>query len=446
MTTPVWTWLPGAASPTLAATLALEAGRGTLRYEPAYLGMPRARALDPVALRLSRKAAGIAIVGDGGLPGVILDAMPAGYGADRLHARHARELGALELLELGPPDGAGAIEVCRDIERKLAWRPSSLDELVGRIVELEASAPSSRAVRRLLDDGMTSAGGERPKVTLQHDGRLWLAKLQDRGDAPHLPAREYAVMRMAGELDIRVPRLLLERPGGREVFLAERFDRGGDPLQPRRHLFASAHTVLGLQARTMPGDPRRSYLVLADRMRRWIRDDLALKQDLRELWRRMAYNALVGNGDDHPRNHGLVDDGAGWRLSPAFDITPLPGFARILAMGVAADGSQEASAPNLLASCAHFGVELRQGAAWLGRAAAHVADHWEQRLRECGVPTGQTAQFAPAFGLAGELAENPGSLEEIADAIERQARKGRRHAETAVKPENLARKPENPGK
>ena len=376
MTTPVWTWLPGATAPIQAATLALEAGRGTLRYESAYLGMPQARALDPVALRLSRKAAGIAIVGDGGLPGVILDAMPAGYGADRLHAR---ELGALELLALGPPDGAGAIEVCRDIERKLAWRANSLDELVGRIAELEASAPSSRAIRRLLDDGMTSAGGERPKVTLRHDGRLWLAKLQDRGDAPHLPARGYVVMRMAGELDIRVPRLRLERRGGREVFLAERFDRGGDPLKPRRHLFASAHTVLGLQARTTPGprpatpgDPRRSYLVLADRMRRWIRDEQSLQQDLRELWRRMASNALVGNGDDHPRNHGLVDDGAGWRLSPAFDITPLPGFARILAMGVAADGSQEASAPNLLASCAHFGVESRQGAAWLGRAAAHV--------------------------------------------------------------------------
>ncbi|MFZ3139751.1 type II toxin-antitoxin system HipA family toxin [Polaromonas sp.] len=414
----------------MAATLELAAGRGKLRYEAAYLGIPHARPLDPMALRFSRKSAGIPILKDGGFPGVILDAMPAGYGADRLNARHARELSALELLELGPPDAVGAIEVCQDIERKLAWRPSSLNELVEHVVELEESAPSSRAIWRLLDDGMTSAGGERPKVTLVHEGRLWLAKLQDRGDVPHLPAREYVVMQMAGELDIRVPQILLERHGGREVFLVARFDRCGDPLQPQRHLFASAHTVLGLEARTAPGDPRRSYLVLADRMRRWIQEAPALQDDLQELWRRMAYNALVGNGDDHPRNHGLIHDGTGWRLSRAFDITPLPKFVRILAMSVAADGSQEGSALNLLASCAHFGVDLNQGVAWLGHAAVHVADHWEQRLRDCGVPAGQTAQFAPAFRLASELAEAPRLLEEIASGIERQVRKRPPHADT----------------
>lgn len=414
----------------MAATLELAAGHGKLRYEAAYLGIPHARPLDPMVLRFSRKSAGIPILKDGGFPGVILDAMPAGYGADRLNARHARELSALELLELGPPDAVGAIEVCQDIERKLAWRPSSLNELVEHVVELEESAPSSRAIWRLLDDGMTSAGGERPKVTLVHEGRLWLAKLQDRGDVPHLPAREYVVMQMAGELDIRVPQILLERHGGREVFLVARFDRCGDPLQPQRHLFASAHTVLGLEARTAPGDPRRSYLVLADRMRRWIQEAPALQDDLQELWRRMAYNALVGNGDDHPRNHGLIHDGTGWRLSRAFDITPLPKFVRILAMSVAADGSQEGSALNLLASCAHFGVDLNQGVAWLGHAAVHVADHWEQRLRDCGVPAGQTAQFAPAFRLASELAEAPRLLEEIASGIERQVRKRPPHADT----------------
>lgn len=414
----------------MAATLELAAGRGKLRYEAAYLNMPHARALDPMALRFSRKSAGIPVLKDGGFPGVILDAMPAGYGADRLNARHARELSALELLELGPPDAVGAIEVCQDIERKLTWRPSDLSDLVEHVVELEESAPSSRAIRRLLDDGMTSAGGERPKVTLVHEGRLWLAKLQDRGDVPHLPAREYVVMQMAGELDIRVPQILLKRHGGREVFLVERFDRCGDPLQPQRHLFASAHTVLGLEARTTPGDARRSYLVLADKMRRWIQDVPVLQNDLQELWRRMAYNALVGNGDDHPRNHGLIHNGTGWRLSRAFDITPLPKFVRILAMSVAANGSQEGSALNLLGSCAHFGVDLNQGVAWLGRAAVHVADHWEQRLRDSGVPTGQTAQFAPAFRLASELAEAPLLLEEIASGIVRQVRKGPPHADT----------------
>jgi len=351
MKTPVWTWLPGNSEPTLAGTLAVNAGRGQFQYQDDYMGMADARPLDPMELRFSRKSTGITILKNGGLPRVIIDSMPAGYGADRLNARHERDLSSLELLELGPPDGVGAIEVCHDIQRKMAWRPSLLSELVEHINDLEDSAPSSRAIRRLLDDGMTSAGGERPKVTLQHEGRLWLAKLQDRGDVPYLPSREFVVMQMAEELDIQVPRILLEQHDGREVFLVERFDRCGDPVQPQRHLFASAHTVLGLEANTTPGDARRSYIVLAEQMRRWITDKADLQMDLQELWRRMAYNALVGNRDDHPRNHGLINDGSGWRLSKAFDITPLPTFVRILAMGVGPDGSQECSPLNLLSAC-----------------------------------------------------------------------------------------------
>ena len=426
METPVWTWLPGASVPILAATLALEAGQGKLRYEAGYMALPGTRSLDPIELRFSRKSTGIALLKNGGLPRVMIDSMPAGYGADRLHARHERELGSLELLELGPPDAVGAIEVCCDIERKLQWRPSSLGDLVEHIVDLEESAPASKAIRRLLDDGMTSAGGERPKVTLQHDGRLWLAKLQDRSDVPYLPAREFVVMQMAQELGIQVPQILLEQHNGRAVFLAERFDRCGDPMQPQRHLFASAHTVLGLQANTTPGDSRRSYLVLAEQMRRWITDKAALQIDLQELWRRMAYNALVGNADDHPRNHGLIHDGRGWRLSKAFDITPLPTFIRVLAMSVCANGSQDCSAPSLLRACAHFGVDLSKAALWLRDAAQHVANEWQQRLRANGVPDARLAQFTPAFSLAAELAEDQNQIDEAINEIELQTRKARR--------------------
>lgn len=426
MKTPVWTWLPGAADPVLAAQLDLESGQGRLSYETAYMEAAHARALDPMQLRFSRKSSGIPILKDGGLPGVLQDAMPAGYGADRLKARHQRDLSALELMELGPPDGVGAIEVCQDIGRKLAWRPHTLDELVDHIQELEDSAPASRAIRRLLDDATTSAGGERPKVTLLDDGKLWLAKLQDRGDAPHLPIREYVVMHMAAELGLQVPEVRLEQHAGREVFLIERFDRAGDPLHPQRHLFASAHTVLGLDGSTLPGDARRSYLVLADQMRRWITDAQACQQDLQELWRRMAYNALVGNRDDHPRNHGLLHDGSGWRLSKAFDITPLPNFARVLAMSVAADGSQECSLHQLLKAAPHFDLTLRDAAAWLADASVHVAQHWQAYLQTHGVPAAQTEPFAPAFGMATELAEQPDQIDAAAQAVEQELNKGKR--------------------
>lgn len=426
MKTPVWTWLPGSNEPVLAAQLDVDAGGSRFAYEAVYKSMQGARALDPMRLRLGRGAAPVKLLGAHALPGVMQDAMPDGYGLDRLQARHARELSSLELLALGPPDGVGAIEVCSDIETKLRWRPHTLQELIEQVQLLDEDAPSSRAIRRMNDDNGTSAGGERPKATIEDAGSLWLAKLQDRGDAPHLPAREFVVMQMATELEMDVPKVRFIRHGNHEVFLIERFDRAGDPRRPQRHLYASARTVLDLDAGALPGDARRSYLVLADRMRRWIADDQHRQQDLAELWRRMAYNALVGNKDDHPRNHGLVHTGQGWRLSKAFDITPLPSFVGLLALSVLPDGSQECSPSDLLSVCSHFGVELVDAVAWLGDAAHHVASHWQQRLRDQGVPVGHVGRCQPAFVMATKIADEPEQLATAAEQVQAQSRRGKR--------------------
>lgn len=421
-TTPVWTWLPGNHEPILAGQL----GIGHFSYDPAYKAHAAARALDPLQLPLTRRASAIRLPVAPGLPGVVLDAMPAGYGADRLNAHHQRELTALELLELGPPDGVGAIEACHGIERKLAWQPHSLDELLAQVQQLEDNAPSSRAIRRMDGDVATSAGGERPKTTIADEGSLWLAKLQDRGDAPHMPAREYVAMQMAQDLGLRVPRTRLITHEQREIFLVERFDRTGDPHHPARHLFASARTVLGLPPATTSGDPRRSYLVLADRMRRWIPEPAHLASDLQELWRRMVFNALVGNGDDHPLNHGLLHDGQGWRLSPAFDITPQPTFKGILALSVSPDGSQHASVPHLLASHTRFGLGLADAVTWLGNAARHVATQWERRFKDAGIPQPRIASFAPAFAMAIDIAESPQRLHACTEALGQAERRGRK--------------------
>ena len=258
MSTPVWTWLPGASAPVLAAHVEVDHAGGRFAYDASYRQQATARALDPMRLRFSSSKGPVRILGDTGLPGVILDAMPAGYGRDRLQARHQRELTPLELLEHGAGDAVGAIAVCHDIETKMAWRPHRLSDLTAQLELLDEDTPSSRAIRRMNEDDGTSAGGDRPKVTIEADGTLWLAKLQDRGDSPHLPAREYAVMQMASELGIQVPPIRLHRHGPHEAFLIQRFDRAGDPLRPERHLFASAHTVLGLPNNPLHGDPSLS--------------------------------------------------------------------------------------------------------------------------------------------------------------------------------------------
>lgn len=432
MQTPVWTWLPDRTEPVLAGTLEINDGRGLFRYEQDYMGLASSRPLDPVSLRFARKKSPPPILSNGGLPGVILDATPAGYGADRLNARAKRQLTSLELLEQGPPDGVGGIEVCFDIERKLRWRPRALDQLLALVKNLEDDAPSSRAIRRLVDDEPTSAGGERPKVTIVHDNRLWIAKLQDRGDAPHMPAREFVVMQLAGEVNLNVPAVEFRREGEREIYLVERFDRRGTPSRPGRPLFASAYTVLGLDEKSTRGDARRSYPIFAESMGKWISDEKALQEDRKELWKRMAFNALVGNHDDHPRNHGLINDGRGWRLSKAFDIVPFPGFmgTLALAMDVTADGSSDCSVENLLAATPHFGLEIRDAASWLADAAILISEHWRSRMLENGVDRSYLDALAPAFGLSDDIATDESIIDNAVMAVQvrvnlRSRRRGR---------------------
>jgi len=131
-----------------------------------------------------------------------------------------------------------------------------------------ATSLNTCPIRRVNGDAGTSAGGERPKATFEHEGKLWLVKMQDRGDLPCMPAREFVAMSLAGRVGLTVSQIALRTHGAHQVFMIERFDRDGDPACPQRRLFASAHAVLQLAPSAVRSDPRRSYLHLADAMRR----------------------------------------------------------------------------------------------------------------------------------------------------------------------------------
>jgi serine/threonine-protein kinase HipA len=402
--TPVWVWLPGRDEPVHAGDL-VHADGARFIYRPDYAKSAGAVALDPVELRISRSSRGTAVLGSDGLPGVVRDAKPAGYGEDRLRAIHGDHLDALQLLELGVPDGVGAVEACHDIERKLRWQPKGLADLQQLTEDLEAHEPSSRALRRLNDDLDTSAGGERPKATLVDDGCLWLVKMQARGDRPAMPAREFVTMRLAEQAGLYVAPVRLHTFGAHQVLMVRRFDRGGDPFKPTRKLYASAHTVLRLRLDSVRGDPERSYLGLADRLRIWTRggaedDQARLGEQLVELWKRLAFNALVGNTDDHALNTGLLfdhvaegSDRMAWGLSPAFDITPnmlsLPPKIEEgphLALATGTDGGSGTSVARLADAAQRMGLDRVQATEWLKDTATQVAQGWEALLRAAAGP------------------------------------------------------------
>lgn len=161
----------------------------------------------------------------------------------------------------------------------------------------------------------SSLGGARPKANFTGDDkRLWIAKFPAHDDRYDVGGWEYAVHTLATKAGIVTPESRLEKLTERYgTFCATRFDRVGD----KRRMYASAMTLLERQ----DGETGASYLDLAE----FISDNGArnhIAEDLAQLFRRMLFNVLVGNRDDHLRNHGFIREPSGWRLSPAFDMNP----------------------------------------------------------------------------------------------------------------------------
>ncbi|WP_283957625.1 HipA domain-containing protein [Ramlibacter sp. 2FC] len=104
----------------------------------------------------------------------------------------------------------------------------------------------------------------------------------------------------------------------------------------------------------------------------------------RELWRRMAFNAICGYGDDHPRNHGLLFRDGRWGLSEAFDIAPYISFPGTLAMAITREGSALATTENLLKTCDNFAYDAKAAAEYIEQCKDSIAKGWGEELAACG--------------------------------------------------------------
>lgn len=382
---PVWGWAPGDSRPTRCGTFTLKPGVGEFVYAQDYLDS-RGPALDPISLPTTRRIAPHKEIKQGGVFGVFRDAMPDGFGLFILEAIKERDLPhPLDRLEHSLGDAVGAIEVCDDIEAKLAYEPPRLDELLDTLKTLPDSRPSSEAARMLHHAQGTSLGGERPKMTVLHEGEMWIAKLQDRGDAPNTPLREYAAMRVGQVLGLDIADVLFRRAGDRQVVLVRRFDRTRTSHGFARKLYASAHTVLRLDGQTRE-DASRSYVALAKALGRWTYSQgrSSGTNPGAELWRRMAYNAICGNGDDHPRNHALLHDGRSWHLAPAFDIAPHATPSGVLSMSVNRVGDRRPTLGAILTSHADFSISKENATAFIDQARDVFAQAWADAVRGVG--------------------------------------------------------------
>lgn len=207
-------------------------------------------------------------------------------------------------------------------QKKMATPPwTSLRELEQASLQLERQDAMNdpeyyRWLSLLIGPG-SSLGGARPKASVVDDhGHLWIAKFPSSSDDKNVGAWEMVLHQLAIACGIQVSEARLQKFSSKNAtFLSKRFDRTKDQ---RRIHFASALTLLGLQ----DGADYLEGVGYLDLVAFVMKNSPQAKEDLEQLWRRMAFNMMVSNTDDHLRNHGFILTNNGWRLSPAYDMNP----------------------------------------------------------------------------------------------------------------------------
>ncbi len=251
-----------------------------------------------------------------------------------------------------------------------------------------AASDMDADVRDLLAAG-SSLGGARPKASVRDEaGNLCIAKFPkaDESAIDDVCAWEHVALRLMEECGITVPASRLVRVGGRAVLIMRRFDRCGGERVPY---------ISGLTAVQGEDGGRYSYLELVEFIETEGADPTA---DLRELWSRALFSCVVGNTDNHLRNHGFLRSGRGWRLSPAFDVNPTPGSEpKYLATGLAFD-NREAEPEQAFSVAEYFRVgegDARETA----RKMARVLTGWRRFARADGISEASQERMADCFDV-----------------------------------------------
>ena len=221
------------------------------------------------------------------------------------------------------------------------------------LAEERNELPEKRWLDQLIDPG-TSLGGARPKANvIDKDGKLYVAKFPSKKDLENTELIEHFSHRLAAAAGINVAKTsTIKISKDRDLLLSERFDR---TAEGKRIHFASAMSLLGLE----DGDGSSTgngYLDVVDFI---LQGCVDVGQNLRELYRRIAFNVMFGNTDDHFRNHGFLLTPKGWTLSPAYDINPGLKSHQCLLI----DQYTEQSDVNaLLAACNNYMLEHKEAA------------------------------------------------------------------------------------
>jgi serine/threonine-protein kinase HipA len=261
-----------------------------------------------------------------------------------------------------------------------------IPKLLAATEHLEDESETAEEIKLLLAPG-SSLGGARPKASVRDkDGSLAIAKFPHNSDTIKVELWEAVALRLASKAGIEVPQARIETVAGKPVLILRRFDRQDTLRVP----YLSAMSMLGAT-----DHEQRSYMEIADALRR---HGAAPSSDIKQLWRRIVFNVLISNTDDHLRNHGFLYQGnGGWILAPAFDLNPVPLDVKPRVLSTAIDTENATASVDLALSVAEYfdlkPDEAKQVAAEVARSVAK----WSDEAKNAGIANSEINRMSSAF-------------------------------------------------
>jgi serine/threonine-protein kinase HipA len=379
---------------------------GRFVYGKSYLERPEAVPIDPVELKLGKTTYRTTALK--GVFGALRDASPDYWGR-RVIEKHAGrpQLGELDYLLYAPDDRAGALgfglgqeppapkrefNKTLDLEKLLALADAIIAD------EEMPKGPEAAQVEDLMLIG-TSMGGARPKAVVEDEDGLWIAKFNRPDDKWNHARTEHAMLVLARACGIESAESRIITVGDRDVLLVKRFDREKTEGGYLRARMISGLTLLRTEDTHQHRD-RWSYVLMAEELRRVCAKP---KEDAAELFRRMVFNALISNIDDHPRNHAAIAKNKDWRLSPAYDLTPSMPVSlerRDLAMSCG-DWGRYAHAENMLSQSQRFFLKREEAEALITAMEEQIKATWYETARREGVSEKDSETIKSAFAYPG---------------------------------------------
>jgi len=374
----------------------------TFEYDRAWLDHPQRFALEP-ALMLGRGP--LHTAADQTLFGALGDSAPDRWG--RALMRHGerrraekdrtkpRTLGELDyLLMVDDEARQGALRFAEKDGGPFLATPGGsripplleLPRLLSATEHFVSETDTEDELRLLLAPG-SSLGGARPKAVVRdRNNHLAVAKFPHKDDDNNVELWEAVTLSLARKAGINVPQWRIEGVADKTILLLRRFDREGQ----RRIPFLSAMSMLGAR-----DHESHSYLEIADALRQF---GAQPDGDSQELWRRIVFNVLVSNTDDHLRNHGFLYVGSqGWCLSPAYDLNPVPVDVkpRILTTSITFDDAT-ASLELAFEVAEEFGLTKQQAQRVAGEVGRAVSG-WDKEAARMGLSRSMIARMESAF-------------------------------------------------